>query len=98
VKNIIKNIYKPKASTPYETNQGSIGVDNEILLLKHEHQQNDQVMDLFLNQVAEYNTQHTSFDQQQQASSSQQNDNNGNNNVDWILLFSLKAHFLFFSK
>ncbi len=49
----------------------SIGVDNELSLLSspksmnsNEHS-NDQAMDLFLNQVAEYNAQQLSFDQQQ---------------------------------
>jgi hypothetical protein len=79
VKNLIRNIYKPKMSTPFEPNQGPIGVDNEISLLKHEQQpQNDQVMNLFLNQVADYNT----FDhhQPQQGSSSSSSSNSGHSN------------------
>jgi hypothetical protein len=67
---------------PLETSKttGSIGVDNEISLLssppkstEQQQQTDQQAMDLFLNQVAEYNAQQLSFDQhtqQQQVSSS----------------------------
>lgn len=39
-------------------------------LLSHNNTNNDQAMDIFLNQVAEYNNQHVAFEQHQQASSS----------------------------
>jgi hypothetical protein len=64
-------------SPPLETHEktGSIGVDNELSLLSspkpiNSTEQNDQAMDLFLNQVAEYNAhqQQLSFDQQPSSS------------------------------
>lgn len=67
-------------SPPLETHgkTGSIGVDNELSLLsspkQNNNEQNDQAMDLFLNQVAEYNAQQLSFDQHH-ASSSNSNTN-----------------------
>lgn len=58
-------------SPPLETNQktGSIGVDSELSLLSSPKPHEDQAMDLFLNQVAEYNAQQLSFDQQHASSS-----------------------------
>ena len=61
-------------SPPLETHDktGSIGVDNDISLLaspKIEH--DDQALDLFLNQVSDYNAQQLTFgSEQHQASSS----------------------------
>ncbi|KAK4511049.1 uncharacterized protein ATC70_012258 [Mucor velutinosus] len=64
-------------SPPLETNENntpssthSLGVDNELSLLSNSNANNDQAMDIFLNQVAEYNNQHVAFEQHQQASSS----------------------------
>lgn len=70
-------------SPPLETNEKnssssthSLGVDNDLSLLSSNNNNNnnnnndDQAMDLFLNQVAEYNNQHLSFEQQQASSSS----------------------------
>lgn len=63
-------------SPPLETHgkTGSIGVDNELSILSspkplNSNEQNDQAMDLFLNQVAEYNAQQLSFDQHHASSS-----------------------------
>lgn len=52
---------------------GSLGVDIELNLLsspKNSAENDQQAMDLFLNQVAEYNAQQLSFDQQHASSSS----------------------------
>lgn len=81
-------------STSFEPPQGSIGVDNDISLLKYEqeqqqqqqqqhqqHQQSDQVMDLFLNQVAEYGAQHDTFSHQQQPDSSSSSHHNHNSDI-----------------
>ncbi|OAD06165.1 hypothetical protein MUCCIDRAFT_78777 [Mucor lusitanicus CBS 277.49] len=64
-------------SPPLETNDNhtpssthSLGVDTELSLLSSSSNNNDQAMDLFLNQVAEYNSQHVAFEQHQQASAS----------------------------
>lgn len=68
-------------SPPLETNEKnssssthSLGIDNDLSLLSSNNNNNnnndDQAMDLFLNQVAEYNNQHLSFEQQQASSSS----------------------------
>lgn len=64
-------------SPPLETNEKntpssthSLGVDSELSLLSNSNASNDQAMDIFLNQVAEYNNQHVAFEQHQQASSS----------------------------
>lgn len=51
---------------------GSLGVDIELNLLsspKNSAENDQQAMDLFLNQVAEYNAQQLSFDQQHASSS-----------------------------
>ncbi|EPB85326.1 hypothetical protein HMPREF1544_07867 [Mucor circinelloides 1006PhL] len=55
-------------NTPSSTH--SLGVDSDMSLLSHNNANNDQAMDIFLNQVAEYNNQHVAFEQHQQASSS----------------------------
>ncbi|KAI9276276.1 eukaryotic translation initiation factor 3 subunit G-domain-containing protein [Sporodiniella umbellata] len=86
VKNLIKNIYKSKPSASFKPTQGTIGVDNEISLLKYEQQQqeqhqhpqqpNDQAMDLFLNQVVDYNAHNNAFHQHQPDTSSHHSNNN----------------------
>jgi hypothetical protein len=68
-------------SPPLESHEkatGSLGVDTELTLLsspkqQHTIEQNDQAMDLFLNQVAEYNAQQLSFDQQHRSNNSSSN-------------------------
>ncbi|GAN10731.1 hypothetical protein MAM1_0393d10278 [Mucor ambiguus] len=55
-------------NTPSSTH--SLGMDSELSLLSNGNANNDQAMDIFLNQVAEYNNQHVAFEQHQQASSS----------------------------
>jgi hypothetical protein len=69
-------------SPPLETNEKnssssthSLGVDNDLSLLSsnnnnNNNSNNDQAMDIFLNQVVEYNNQHLSFEHQQTSSSS----------------------------
>lgn len=86
-------------SPPLESHEkatGSIGVDTEISLLsspkQHTIEQNDQAMDLFLNQVADYNAHHLSFDQQHHSNninnnSSSSSSHSGNGIVHSSMLF-----------
>jgi hypothetical protein len=93
-------------SPPLESHEkatGSIGVDTELSLLsspkQHNIEQNDQAMDLFLNQVAEYNAQQLSFDQHHSNnnSSSSSGSHNGNGTVHYvsfvIIIIIIKSNF-----
>lgn len=86
-------------SPPLEIHQktGSIGVDNEISLLSSPKPHDDQAMDLFLNQVAEYNAQQLSFEQQQQNQPSSSTNNIGNLTRFFMLFYLFIHHHLFFS-